>query len=689
MPCFYEAFVKGLRDAGNALLVFHGAWGRPFQGETARRLLDEARAWAPDLVIAFNNYGPDWAAALDCPVAVYEVDSPLYYQNCECLRARPERYSFFVLQERSREVLVDRFGVPSSRIFMTTHFTEVHAEPRRFERNIGFVGSRFYVDRDGNPWDVFMRNRPDAQQIREYVSLLAALRADPFQEADELAARYPALALDAGAVSRLVFALSMEKRVQTLAAVADLGLELRGTDEWTSVACECADLSLAYRPEKIVTVRDNQDFYNASRLCLNVNHLQAVSTFSWRVFDIMASNGCLVTEARDDVKRLFPKVPIPMFGNRFEAREQCRRLLENENLRQDVVAASQEAIGHFRFARILTLMESALGLQFHGLAAGRPVGYLSLPESAACETSSRPASYVIRRRLANLVPLRAVRRRLRRRIDLELEVFTLHFARAIAKKEKLERGKDAVKCLILGSSHALFGYQAEKDEFNLADVSLDLKSCRALLDYWLGRGMHQLERVVLFYDVFSPGNVLEKSSECFRRIPYVELYGLDCPPGRTDTSIGCDYAFARAAFRRYRNSGVGLETGDLFGNLEVDYASCALPDTQLERRVQSHIRLSSGAETAHLEAMRRTLASKGIELVVVMPPLRYDYLAELNRLGYDWHAALESLAGYLVRDLHDDPTFQAGDFNDMDHLNAIGARKLSHLIRVSGGISGK
>ena len=658
MPCFYEAFRDGLLEAGNDVLVFHGPWGEEFEGgPRTDGILAAARRWGPDAVIAFNNYGPDWAAALDCPVVVYEVDSPLYYANRERIRQRPDRYLYFVMQERSRSVLIGDFGVARNRVFMTTHFTEIRPEKRPMDRNIVFIGSRFFVSREGNPWDLFMRRDPSPQAVREFSGLVAALRENPYLVPANLVERFPLIRPDTSLVHDLVFALSMEKRVQTLSAVADLGLELYGTDEWTAGASECADLTLSFRARKIVTVRQNQDLYNSSKLCLNVNHLQATDSFSWRVLDIMASNGCLVAEHRPDLDRMFPQVKLPVFRDRYEAREQCKRLLADESLRQDIVAASQEAVSGYRFVRVLKLLEETLGQRLGQGAARGGVTYLDCPERVECPPRVfRPLAYRIRRRMVGLIPVKSVRRRMRKDVDFELEVFTTFFGGTVLKKAAMEVLRNQVECLVLGSSHAVFGYYAEGAEFNLADVSADLRLNRELLSYWLERGMSRLKRVVVFFDVFSPGNVMERSSEGFRIIPYVRLYGFDRGHAvRTDTSIGCDYAFAARAFDRYAPA---FDAGDVIGyrgNPDKALRRSAVLDAELGHRVECHLKLAKGDEMTHLRAMREQLAPRGAELVIVLPPLRRDYLDELARRGYDWRLARESLSGYSVCDLHDSP----------------------------------
>lgn len=75
--------------------------------------------------------------------------------------------------------------------------------------------------------------------------------------------------------------LSREKRLKVLSGVADLGLELYGTENWDSTYYNDSKLNMAYIRKKVYSVEDNQDIYNRSKIGINVSHLQAASGFPW------------------------------------------------------------------------------------------------------------------------------------------------------------------------------------------------------------------------------------------------------------------------------------------------------------------------------------------------------------------------------------------------------------------------
>ena len=371
MPCFYEGFVKGLLDAGNNVLVFSD-YGRKRPHAKDKALVSEAiKKFNPDVVIAFNNYGPDYANLVDCPIIVYEVDSPIFYENTNSIQNFPSRYKFIVCQLESRSFLTEHFNVPTKNIWYTPFFSEVKACNTIKHFNISFIGSPFS---NGHPhwleWGIRQKKISNKLKLL-YLDLLSDIRKNPFDVMVAKSSKYKALCLDISDVYKLIGDLSAEKRIMTLSSVADLGLTIFGPKEWKKVVQLNPNMFFAYNPKRLFSLKQNQDLYNASKICLNINHLQAKSGFSWRVCDIMASSGCLVTEYNPCFKSLFPKVPIPTFTNRFEAREKCVYLLREDNYRLEIIEKCQTMIDqNYRFKNILPIIQDAANIKLYSTAKG-------------------------------------------------------------------------------------------------------------------------------------------------------------------------------------------------------------------------------------------------------------------------------------------------------------------------------
>ena len=373
LPPFYDSFIKGLVDNGNEVLVYQT--GKSIRDNAVRmmigqRLKSELNRFAPDLVIAFNNFGYDYAKMVDCPILIYGVDSPKYYSNQDMLARDPQRFRYLVADGYEVEHLQQTFKLPKGYVGLAPFFTEIYPEDLEKTVPISFIGSRFA--HKSFPWNEFRQRRPDYASAQKYLQLVNELRKNPYAEATGLDERYGDLGLSADDYAVIVGALAAERRIQILSSVADLGLELFGPEEWFYYGGESADLYCSYNPQRLYTRKQNQDLYNSSKICLNVNHIYSIEGFSWRVCDIMASSGCLVSEWTPNLTKYFPQVPIPMFRNKYEAHEQCAKVLKDDKLRAEVVAASQQAIDErFRFRHVLPIIEELCGLTLRSPDPGK------------------------------------------------------------------------------------------------------------------------------------------------------------------------------------------------------------------------------------------------------------------------------------------------------------------------------
>ena len=318
MPAFYEAFIRGLDSAGNQVVVYsHGMFGADF-GEIDEDIKNEICGFEPDICIIFNNSFFDLAEVVDCPIIIYEVDSPLYFSNKDDIRKKPDRYLYFIFQEESRKVLKEDYGVNEKQMMESCL--------RELQKNSQVTVSNLIYK---------------------------------YNITSELVVRH----LD---LQQLLMMLSREKRLKVLSGVADLGLELYGTENWDSTYYNDSKLNMAYIRKKVYSVEDNQDIYNRSKIGINVSHLQAASGFPWRVMDIMASNACLVTDYHAGFKRLFGDIPIPVYESASEAYELCRQLVKDQSRRREIVLQCQETVANkYRFKHLLPKLEEYSGVTLH------------------------------------------------------------------------------------------------------------------------------------------------------------------------------------------------------------------------------------------------------------------------------------------------------------------------------------
>lgn len=355
MPCFYEAFIKGLQKSGNDVLYYMMTNFSPNDfGRVPASLREKIKKFSPDIIILFNNCFYDISNDFSCPIIVYSVDSPIYFSNKNSLKHKTSTL-YMVDDENFFPVLKNDYGAKN--IILTPFFSEVYAENIEQTTNISFLGSSFWSSSSISPWNVFQRTEHTEQEYEDFKRIAEKIAANPFDES--LSAFLP----ENLPLSSWIMPLSADYRSRVLSEVADLGLKIYGPKSWAQDFGSDMNLTLAYRQQTLYSVKHNQDLYNASKICLNINHVQAVNSFSWRVCDIMASNGCLVSQEKSVLQERFPNCRIPTFSNKYEAREICKKLLENEAMRQDIVAACQEEINaKYRFKHVLKILEQATGV---------------------------------------------------------------------------------------------------------------------------------------------------------------------------------------------------------------------------------------------------------------------------------------------------------------------------------------
>ncbi len=368
MPPFYETFLKGLRDTGNEVFCFHHKeYNRDFSVPISDEMKSLVKRFNPELCILFNNTFWDISELVDCPILIYDVDSPIEYTHTDNLLSNPDRYNFIINQKQGASLMKEVFNASDENIHYIPFFTDVHSNPNVIlKNNIVFLGSN-WTWHGYNFLQDFLKKGPIDIDIQRAEQVLDYFKQYPFEDSKSIYYKlglHPQKLLNISDIRRAAYEVSGVYRMKVLAALADLGLEIRG--QYWNIDC------MNYYPEIIKCVnntptyskQENEDFYNSAKISVNTQHIQTVSGFSFRVCDIMASNACLVTSPSQDLKELFPQVKIPMFTSPYEAREICQNLLKNENMRQDIVLASHEAIDNgYRIKDVIKHLEQITGIK--------------------------------------------------------------------------------------------------------------------------------------------------------------------------------------------------------------------------------------------------------------------------------------------------------------------------------------
>lgn len=339
--CFYDSLSREFLKAGNEVLILNLAFFKPdyFSSKVINKkyLINQIKQFEPDLVIAFNNQIFDGLLEnVDCPIAVWDADSIDLFSCKQLLKDNIDRFTMITSCKFWVDTYID-LGFKKDEIHYIPVATSVSKEDMVQNKNISFIGTSF-----GHSFKIY-DNYLKYNNKRAFYDLYKKFL-------DSKCYDYKALAqeLQIDGIEELTqedFHLICDIRPITLTNLLDLDLHLYGL-RWHTYKGVIPQLHLAYDPTPVYSLDHNQNIYNSSKIGLSINHPQNQgNAFPWRIFDVMASNACLVSsysqQLVDETKGV---VEIPMFHNQHDARDICKKILAEDNYREDLVLASQQYV---------------------------------------------------------------------------------------------------------------------------------------------------------------------------------------------------------------------------------------------------------------------------------------------------------------------------------------------------------
>ena len=343
---FWEGLIKELENNGNELYVINTGYFNTYNSNVVNNaslnslILEEVRKFNPELIITFNHRIPQSILDnfKDIPTIIWDGDELQYFCDLEYIKDNIDRYKLFSIVSSWEKNYLD-FGFNKNQIFYIPPATAIRAKNIEQDKNISFLGMlHYHKNTISKIISENIYNKQFKKIMLDYYNNVDFNYEKLFYK--YLGSDYSKLNLQS---ADLFFLFNL--RIIVLLNLMDLDLTICG-DRWNMILNLLPQLALNYDNKRIWTLQENEDFYNSSKISISPIHPQARGCgFPWRIFDIMASNACLVCEQSLDLKKLTKDyVDIPMFHTPWEARELCIHLLNNENKRKDIVSASQEYI---------------------------------------------------------------------------------------------------------------------------------------------------------------------------------------------------------------------------------------------------------------------------------------------------------------------------------------------------------
>jgi hypothetical protein len=319
----------------------------------------------PELVITFNY--ATYYKLLDyvsCPIVIWDADLYHLWNQVEFIKNNVDRFTFFCFSDFGIKYARVFFNIKQSKIFLVENATSLKAEKLKKNVNISFIGTYFGSSRQIIDFITQYAGKKELFEILNFIK-------NNSQPKPERIIKF--MANNCGTLLASFLQIkpetysgffSSENRINALNSICDLGLELYGDRGWLSIANVLPSLAACYNRKVRYSAEDNQFLYNSSKICINISHTQSSYGMPWRVCDIMATSGCLISSYSHFIAKCFDKyVKIPMYHNQFEARELCVKLLKDEILRDDIVNGSNLAIKErYRWPMRFKQMEEIFGI---------------------------------------------------------------------------------------------------------------------------------------------------------------------------------------------------------------------------------------------------------------------------------------------------------------------------------------
>ncbi len=365
--CFWDGFIHELKKYGNEVFVINTAYFNPYNSNVVssqklnNHLLDRAKAFDPELIITFNHRIPkSFLDYFDVPIIIWDGDELSFFCDHSYMKKNLDRYKIFSISKGWLQDYKD-FGFSNNQIFYVPQATAIQKMDCIQTMNISFLGIRHFHNKR---FEALIKTH---KYKNNFYFLVKDFLNTGNYDYEELFNKYfqhdyPELVMPL----RDLYPL-FDYRWLTLANMLDLGLTISGHDSrWEDVAEYMPQLAAAYHPQQIWTLEENNWFYNSSKISLCPVTAQARGTaFSWRVFDIMASNACLLISEASDLKKLTKDyLEIPMYKTPWEARELSKKILADEEYRKQIVKASQKYVDeNARWIHRFRDMENIIGIR--------------------------------------------------------------------------------------------------------------------------------------------------------------------------------------------------------------------------------------------------------------------------------------------------------------------------------------
>ena len=259
------------------------------------------------------------------------------------------------------------------------------------------------------------------------------------------------------------------------------------------------------------------------------------------------------------------------------------------------------------------------------------------------------------------------------------------------KKSYLDKNASKINTLIVGSSHTFYGINPKyfsKHTFNAAYVSQTLDLDEELLHHYKDK-LTNLETVIIPISYFSLFETLETDVEKWRLKNYILYYGFENKYHFTanfetlnpDILLNLKKVVKHYALNKSFITSSNLGWGTNFNSkerkkFEGQYTA--------EKHTTKNFKLYDN-NLKSLQKIIKMCQKKNIKILFITTPAHVSYFKNLNQIQLSKtiktiNELVQKNQNCSYLNLLKSDKFMASDFYDADHLNDIGAKKLSLLL---------
>lgn len=256
------------------------------------------------------------------------------------------------------------------------------------------------------------------------------------------------------------------------------------------------------------------------------------------------------------------------------------------------------------------------------------------------------------------------------------------------KANSIENNCGLIENIILGSSHGVYGYIPEQNEFNLCFPSQDLYYSFSLYEKFRGK-CPNLKNIILFYSVFSAGFDLAKSSEKWRCLCYKDAFNINSIYENVN-KLSVKKIKSISKKKQYQEI-KNLTVSDFYRGENIDIEGLAtfknaINSYPAKERAFDHLKFNvkyNNLQNIYLKKLIELIKENNGNLYIVIPLMQAElvkWLPDLNIIMTELFD-ISKQNNLKILNFYQNNDFGPKDFFDYDHLNYSGARKLTALIK--------